>query len=380
MTAAQGGFALLVLRGRLPIVGDRSHRRDRILRPVPYELPDEQHEARGRALWRWVSFALIALLVAAVAYLGYVGWAGSGLAVGPSASRDCRTPAIAYGWQYEAVNYDAASDLRLQSLDDPTSCDLPPARAGDPIVTSDGVRLAGWYIPAAAGIGAAGPTVVLAHGHGGNKSSLLAQAAVLHDQYNLLLFDFRGHGQSDPANSTVGLLERLDLRAAIDWLETSKSPRTIGVLGVSMGGAAAVNEAATDQRVIALVLDSTHATLADALQARLEWEGYPLSLPGAWAILFGGLVRTGQDMSAADPVQAAGRYGSRPLLVIGAGRDDALGSNDAADIADAARRDGAPVELRICAQAGHAQSVEACAADYRTWVLGFFERTLGRGS
>lgn len=368
-------------RGRHPIVGDGSDQRERILQPVPYELPDEAQATRRSTMWRWVSFALVALLVGVLAYLGYVGWVGSEQAVNPPApSRDCRTPAVAFGWSYEAVNYDPATDELIESAADATSCDIVPATAGDDLVTSDGVRLAAWYIPAAAGIGDQGPTIVLAHGHGQNKSSMLSQAAVLHDRYNLVLFDFRGHGQSEPANSTVGLLERLDLRAVIDWLEAGKGPASIGVLGESMGGSAAINEATGDTRVVAVVLDSTHATLANALQARLERQGYPLSLPGAWSILFGGLVRTGQDMSAADPVQAAARYGQRPLLVIGAGRDDALGSDDARDLAEAASADGADVELQVCAAAGHAQSEAVCPADYRTWVLGFFERALGRGS
>ena len=185
-----------------------------------------------------------------------------------------------------------------------------------------------------------------------NKSSMLATAALLHDRYNLVLFDFRNHGQSQDAPTTIGLLERLDVRAVVDWLEERKQPRSIGMLGVSMGGAAAINEAAADERVDALALDSTHATLANALQARLEAQGYPLALPGAWSILFGGLIRTGQDMSAADPVQVAARYGARPLLVIGAGQDDLVGRNDAQDVAAAGRTGGAQVELETVRRRG----------------------------
>ena len=110
--------------------------------------------------------------------------------------------------------------------------------------------------------------------------------------------------------------------------------------GVSMGGAAAINEAASDSRVNAVILDSTHATLANALQARLDRDGYPLSLPGAWSILLGGLLRTGEDMSSADPVQAIARYRERPVLIIAAGSDRAIGPNDAADLLAAAREAG----------------------------------------
>jgi len=345
---------------------------------VPYELPEETRTDRRRMIWRWVSIGLVVLLVALLAYLAYIGYAGSGQAVEPpSPSRDCRTPAMRFGWTYEVINYDPGSDLALRNLPDPTDCQVRPAPAGDALVTSDEIRLAGWYIPAASGIGADGPTIVLAHGYSGNKSTMLDTAAILHDRYNLVLFDFRNHGQSQDTNTTVGLLERLDVRAVIDWLEARKHPATIGVLGVSMGGAAAINEAVVDSRVDALVLDSTHATLANAIQARLEQQGYPLSLPAAWSILFGGLVRTGQDMTAADPVQVAERYGAgRPLLVIGAGKDRAIGSHDTQEIADAALAGGADVQLHVCPDAGHAESISACPDDYRSWVLGFFDSAL----
>jgi pimeloyl-ACP methyl ester carboxylesterase len=345
---------------------------------VPYELPEETSTDRRRLIWRWVSIGLVALLAGLLAYLAYVGFAGSAQAVEPpSPSRDCRTPAIAYGWTYEVINYDPGNDLALRTLDDPTDCSVQLAPAGDALVTSDGIGLAGWYIPAASEVGEDGPTVVLVHDYGGNKSSMLATAAILHDRYNLVLFDLRNHGQSLSTSSTAGLLERLDVRAVIDWLEARKHPTTIGLLGVGMGGAAAINEAVVDSRVDALVLDSTHATLANAIQARLEQQGYPLSLPGAWAVLFGGLVRTGQDMTAADPVQVAERYGAdRPLLVIGGGQDRLIGSHDTQEIADAALGGGSDVQMQTCEPAGHDQSIEACSDDYRSWVLGFFDGAL----
>ena len=110
----------------------------------------------------------------------------------------------------------------------------------------------------------------------------------------------------------------------IDWVVSKKEPERIAVLGVSMGGATALAEAVGDARVDALILDSTHATLANALQARLDAAGYPLSLPGSWAILLGSLLRTGQDISSVDPMQTIGSY-ARPLLIIVGGGDDSIG-------------------------------------------------------
>ena len=83
-------------------------------------------------------------------------------------------------------------------------------------------------------------------------------------------------------------------------------------------------------------------------------------------------------MSAVDPVQAVERYGSggRPLLVSAGGKDDAIGTNDAQDLLMAARDGGASAQLQLCADAGHAASIDTCPDDYRTWVLGFLGTNL----
>ena len=345
---------------------------------MPYEPPPDPSTARRSAIGRWVSFALAVILVALVAYLGYVGFQGSAqVAEPPAPSKDCRTPGLAYGWVYEAINYDAASDAALADLPNLENCPGPAAMAGQSVQTTDGVGVAGWYIPSGNGSGPAGPTVVLAHGHGANKSTMLGYAAVLHDEYNVVIFDFRNHGQSGGTQTTAGVAEQEDLRAVIEWVDANKEPEQIAVLGTSMGGAASLYEAVTDQNVDALILDSTHATLANALQARMENAGYPLALPGSWSILLGSLLRTGQDISAADPVQRIGVF-DRPVLIIAGGQDTQIGDQDGQDLLAAAQAGDTPAELKVCADAGHGDSLAACRGDYRDWVLGFLARSLAQ--
>lgn len=344
---------------------------------MSFELPDEPGAARRAAIGRWVTFALVVILIVLLAYLGYVGFSGSArLSDAAAASTDCRTPAVANGWTYEAINYDASTDAALADVPNPLDCPRQGEDAGTALVSSDGIRLAGWYIPAGNGMGPEGPTVILAHGYEGNKSTMLAHAALLHEDYNLVLFDFRNHGQSAGDQTTQGALEQNDVRAVVDWLNRRKGPEAIALLGVSMGGASALAESIADDRIDAVILDSTHATAADAVQARLEVDGFPLSLPGSWSILLGSLIRTGQDISAADPVQRLAHYGSRPLLIIEGGQDDLIGSTDPDDLLAAAEDAGADAQLEICLPAGHGQSLEACAGEYRDWVLGFLSRSL----
>jgi pimeloyl-ACP methyl ester carboxylesterase len=314
-------------------------------------------------------------LVALVGYLAYLGYDGSQTFAAHDRSGDCRTPASAFGWGYEAINYDLASDAKLDAYPDRTECPGAGEAAGAELTASDGVRIAGWYIPATNQAEAA-PTVVLAHGNGKSKSEMLTWAEPLHADYNLVLFDFRNHGQSSGDRTTLGVREVRDLQAIVDWLERTKSPPSIAVLGVSMGGATAIDEAAQDERVAAVILDSTHSTLVSALQTQLESRGLPLALPGAWSILLGGLLRTGEDLSLADPVQAMEQIGDRPVLIVAAGEDDAVGTTDATDLQRAAPAEGARVELKTCPKAKHGTSVETCSAEYASWVLEFLDRSL----
>ena len=343
---------------------------------MPYELPTDPSTERRTRIVGWVTFVLAALLVALVAYFAYMGYEGSRqLTDPPTRTSDCRTPAD-MGWAYEAINYDVAGDEARVTSNAAADCSAARADAGTALVGPGEVGLAGWYIPAGNGADASGPTVIVAHGWSDSKSGMLERAAVLHDTYNLVLFDFRNHGQSGRSATTQGVREAGDVEAVVDWLETAKGPDQIALLGVSMGGAGAVNEADDDERIDALVLESTHATLANAAQARIDRAGYPLSLPGSWAVLLGTLVRTGEDVSAADPVQAVERLDGRPLLLISGGLDESIGPNDAEDLLSAAGEAGVPAELHVCPGAGHGGSAEACAEDYAAWVLGFLDRVL----
>jgi pimeloyl-ACP methyl ester carboxylesterase len=343
---------------------------------MSFELPPDPRTERRTRIGQWVGFGFATLLVVLIAYLAYVGYEGSRqLTDAPDPSTDCRTPAV-FGWTYEAINYPIETDATLQAEEDPMDCAAQGEPAGDALESADGTRLAGWYIPSGSETGPTGPTVVLVHGWGSNKSAMLDRAAVLHDEYNLVIVDLRNHGQSEPAPTTQGLREASDVEAVVDWLETTKGPEQIALLGASMGGVTALNEADSDERIDAVIIESTHATMANVIQARLEQAGYPLSLPGSWAVLLGTLARTGMDISSADAVQAIERLDDRPVLIVTGGQDETIPVQAADDLLAAAEEAGSPAELDVCEEAGHAKSLEACPEDYPGWMLGFLERVL----
>lgn len=124
------------------------------------------------------------------------------------------------------------------------------------IPTRNNKNLYGWWIPAENPNNENKPTIILLHGWSRNVDRAMSYIKKLHPAgYNLLAFDSRCHGKSDDDkfSSMVKFME--DIRAAIDYSEKLPNVDTnrIGVLGLSIGGAASVYAASLDSRIKSVV-------------------------------------------------------------------------------------------------------------------------------
>lgn len=234
----------------------------------------------------WLIVGLIALIVAAIAVLAIV-------------AHRFTTPKRALSFSSRCAA--------------PLSCTCVTLRA-----RVDGVRLAAWYAPVPNAMGA----VVLVHGRDAWKGDVLRGemapllAAFHQRQLSVLLVDLRGHGGSDAARLTFGAHESRDVLAAIDFLtHRGFSLGSIGVLGASMGGAAAIAAAAVEPRLGALVTDSTYADLHKVLHMQFQ---RLTSLP-PWLLgsaLLAAHVLTGVSMLKSAPeILIAGRRGRATLII-----------------------------------------------------------------
>jgi len=303
----------------------------------------------------------------------------------PTRSADCRTPAFVYGWAYQAINYDIAADRALapsqasQNASTSWTCGGTPAPAGTDVVTPDGIRLAGWYVPAASGAGATAPTVLFVHGWKDNKTGMLPFAMPLHQDYNLVLFDLRNSGQSSGDTTSMGLWEQRDVIRILDWIVATKHPSWIGVVGNSMGAATALAVAAGDQRIEALILDSVHADVVTSFGNAMEEDFSFPGGPAAWVLAQGVSQQVGGDITTTDPVRNIGKLGDRPVLLT-------AGANDQVDPpAEATERNvrtaleaGVPVEVAYCQGARHGKVIVTCAKDWSGWATSFLERARNR--
>lgn len=198
-------------------------------------------------------------------------------------------------------------------------------------VTSDGIKIKAWF----AKFKESDRAIILVHGMNSSRSAEFAGhfaefAAKLQKQgFNVLMIDLRGHGQSGDARFTFGLKERQDVITAVNWLEKQGfKPGKIGVLGVSMGSAAAIGATVEDTDIGALVVDSCFAEVYPVI--KLHW--YEASgLPEIFlaSTLFFGNLLTGTSLISSKPAIEIAKIPPRPLLIIHSILDDYIPVNNA---------------------------------------------------
>ncbi|MFB0535590.1 MAG: alpha/beta hydrolase [Anaerolineae bacterium] len=245
----------------------------------------------------------------------------------------------------------------------------------------DGLTLQGWFIPAPEARG----TVVFCHGHAGSMDPDVQYVPTFHERgYNVLMFDFRGHGRSEGQHVSMGYYERQDLLGAVDYLRSRGIDR-VGVLGFSMGGAVAMATAPHTEAIQAVISDGGFARFSDTVAAGVRERG-PLhrsgqGLPGFLASLVGHLVvwlmglRLGCSLSGADPIRWVGKIAPRALFIIHGALDPFITVEEARELYAAA---GEPKEIWIVPEAGHRQADRRHPEEYRHRVLAFFDQWLTR--
>lgn len=206
-----------------------------------------QKSKRGWQYWaRLLGVGLLALY--ALFVTGFA-WMNATAMIRPSRHEVCCASPADFGAEYEALT----------------------------LLTPDGIRLFGWYIPSQNGA-----AVILLHGYGGDRTSSLIHARMLSAHgYGVLLYDQRASGESEGEARSWGWRDVADVESALGFLRerSDVTPARIGVLGCSTRAEIAIGAGARFDEIGAIVADAPYYTIAGDAWPPYEfkdWVGWPV--------------------------------------------------------------------------------------------------------
>jgi alpha-beta hydrolase superfamily lysophospholipase len=247
----------------------------------------------------------------------------------------------------------------------------------------DGILLRGWKVRPAHPNGS---WVLLFHGVADNRVGVIGPSEfLLRAGYSVVMMDARAHGASEGPIATYGWLERNDSKSIIDALlhsesfssstslTSSTSSPHIFALGESMGAGIALQSAAADPRIEAVVAEASFANLREASYdyaglRRSPLFGMTVFRPFSWTLLYRGEELTGFPIAEVSPEKAVA---SRPfpVLLICDEKDEALPCRHTRRIYAAAR---GPKQLWEVPGAFHTAALGFQPAEFQRRVLEFF--------
>ncbi|MCK4650591.1 alpha/beta hydrolase [Candidatus Babeliales bacterium] len=136
------------------------------------------------------------------------------------------------------------------------------------INTKDRLKLSGFFLKRKNAVA----NLLICHGYQSCKESV-CDIFDMFDNFNILVFDFRAHGQSEGKFKTLGCHEYKDVLAAANFLrsETKSVDRffkklPLIILGISMGGSSSIKALEYEPNLCdVLILDSAFSNLVDVI-------------------------------------------------------------------------------------------------------------------
>ena len=233
----------------------------------------------------------------------------------------------------------------------------------------DGVKLSGWYLP-----GRRPKAIILVHGiHANRQATLPILPMLVEAGYHVLALDLRGHGNSEGDTLSYGYYEALDVQAATDFLFTIPEIEQVGALGYSLGGAAVARAAAIDERLSAVVVQSSFSSLPDAIDDSFaRYTHMPIEAL-APMVVWATEREVGISVEQVDTARDLATIAPRAVLIIHGQNDPLFPVHHAYKMYEAAQ---APKELWVVEGLGHDYPLDQ-RVEYQRKVLGFFREAFG---
>jgi pimeloyl-ACP methyl ester carboxylesterase len=254
---------------------------------------------------------------------------------------------------------------------------LEPKDAGLPqenitIETFDGLKLSSWFVPQKK---KSHGTIIYLHGVGDCKIAGVAFARFIYEKgFNIFLYDSRNHGESEGYYCTYGFYEKHDVSSVITYLQSRKDIKigNIGLFGTSMGAAVAIQAAAIDHRIAAVVSEGSFSTLRTIF---VDYQKRFIKLP--WHFLRNIALLQSQKMAnfkarLVAPIEDVKRV-HVPILIVHGKNDSFIKSSYSKMLYNAAHE---PKQLVIIEGADHNDVWEVGGLVYGNSVCSFFKKHL----
>ena len=236
------------------------------------------------------------------------------------------------------------------------------------IPRADGGRVAAWFAEGSNRRGG----VLLVHGIRSDRRAMLPRARFLFEAgYSVLLIDLQAHGETPGEWITFGHRESRDVAAGVDYLAARLGDRPVGVIGVSLGGAAALlGESPVDADAVVLegVYSSIQRAVRNRLGTRLGDIGRALAPLLVWQIE----PRLDVSPRALVPLAAIHELDA-PVMIIGGTADRRTQPDETKAMYLRAK---APKRLWLVEGARHQDLYRYAPATYRQQVIAFLDRYL----
>lgn len=192
-------------------------------------------------------------------------------------------------------------------------------------------------------------TIILFHGYGGEKSSLLDKSEIFNKLgFNTVLVDFSGSGGSEGNRTTIGYLESTQVLDVFNKLK-SEGIDDVFLFGTSMG-AVAIMKAIADNKISpnGLILECPFGTMHETVKARFKIMRVP-EFPMADLLMFWGGIQNGFWAYDHNPKEYAKQI-EIPVLLMTGGADKKVSLNEINQIFKNLK---GKKELKIYENAGH---------------------------